>query len=142
MTTESVPPRRFHRFGIGDRLRVARELAGLSQDELAQLTGISRQTISNYELGLSKRPKPPYIAAWALATNFDRGWLEHGVEPHNDYPDGNKLAGAPTDQKVPLPLHRLVHLPNLGLVAAHSDLLPCPNLRRKPMTRASVGMAA
>jgi DNA-binding XRE family transcriptional regulator len=63
---------------------VAREVAGLSQDELAQLTGISRQTISNYELGASKKPKPPYIAAIALATHFNRDWIEHGVEPDGD----------------------------------------------------------
>ena len=83
MTTESAGGRTY-KFGVGDRLRVAREVAGLSQDELAQLTGISRQTISNYELGASKKPKPPYIAAIALATHFNRDWIEHGVEPDGD----------------------------------------------------------
>jgi transcriptional regulator with XRE-family HTH domain len=83
MTTESAGGRTY-KFGVGDRLRVAREVAGLSQDELAQLTGISRQTISNYELGLSKKPKPPYIAAIALATHFNRDWIEYGIEPDGD----------------------------------------------------------
>ena len=83
MTTESAGGRTY-KFGVGDRLRVAREVAGLSQDELALLTGISRQTISNYELGLSKKPKPPYIAAIALATHFNRDWIEHGIEPDPD----------------------------------------------------------
>jgi transcriptional regulator with XRE-family HTH domain len=83
MTTESAGGRTY-KFGVGDRLRVAREVAGLSQDELAQLTGISRQTISNYELGASKKPKPPYIAAIALATHFNRNWIEHGTEPDGD----------------------------------------------------------
>jgi transcriptional regulator with XRE-family HTH domain len=140
MTTESVRGR-FHKFDVGDRLRAAREIAGLSQDELSQLTGISRQTISNYELGLSKRPKSPYVAAIALATNFDKRWLEHGIEPGGG-DDPSKLGGSPTGQKVHLPFSRLVHLPELGLVAAHSGLLPCPEFTVSTPTRASQELAA
>jgi transcriptional regulator with XRE-family HTH domain len=96
MTTESAGGRTY-KFGVGDRLRVAREVAGLSQDELAQLTGISRQTISNYELGASRKPKPPYIAAIALATHFNRDWIEHGTEPEPDG-GGEPLRAAPSQR--------------------------------------------
>jgi transcriptional regulator with XRE-family HTH domain len=37
---------------IGERIRAAREAAGLSQDQLAELTGMSKTTVSN------SRPAP------------------------------------------------------------------------------------
>jgi transcriptional regulator with XRE-family HTH domain len=37
---------------IGERIRAAREAAGLSQDQLAELTGMSKTTVSNWERGV------------------------------------------------------------------------------------------
>ncbi len=37
---------------MGERIRAAREAAGLSQDQLAELTGMSKTTVSNWERGV------------------------------------------------------------------------------------------
>ena len=74
---------------VADRLRKAREHAGLDQTELADLVGISRNTISNYERGQTA-PKRPVLLAWSLATGVPRAWLETGAEPdpQGPAPDG------------------------------------------------------
>ena len=45
-TTGQVPE-----WSIEDRLRKARDLTGLDQDEFAELIGVSRGTVSSYERG-------------------------------------------------------------------------------------------
>jgi transcriptional regulator with XRE-family HTH domain len=59
------------------RLRLAREMAGLHQDELADRIGMSRRTVVNYELG-RHHPRRPYLLSWALATGVDYDWLVTG----------------------------------------------------------------
>ena len=75
-------------FTRSDFLRKAREHAGLSQSELAELTGISRRTISRNEGGDVTLRRPQMIA-WAMATGVSLEWLETGTErPRPDSPDG------------------------------------------------------
>lgn len=64
-------------FTIHDRLRKAREIAGLEQAELAERMGVSRGTIGNNEAG-KVNVRPITIKAWALATGVDVRWLETG----------------------------------------------------------------
>lgn len=75
---------RIYEFGLPDRLRVARELAHLGQRDLAALTGISRQSVYNYEAGITK-PRRPQLIVWAMATGFSVAWLESGkvLQPPN-----------------------------------------------------------
>jgi transcriptional regulator with XRE-family HTH domain len=80
---------------LGDRLRKAREFAGLEQGELADRVGISRSTVSNYELGRGVRPpKWIVIRAWAHECGVPLDWLvedtpfaarlaEAGAQPDN-----------------------------------------------------------
>lgn len=64
-------------FTPGDRLRKARELAGLDQGELSEATGISRSTVSHLEL--DKAPlKSSYVKLWAMATGVPPEWLATG----------------------------------------------------------------
>lgn len=91
-------------FGITDRLRKAREHAGYAnQKAFAELTGISRGTIANYENPEWKTRKSYILTQWALATGVDLHWLETGEggpggpdgEPAPDTKDpgnGDKLA--------------------------------------------------
>jgi transcriptional regulator with XRE-family HTH domain len=59
---------------LGDRLRKAREHAGLMQAELAAKIGISRASIINYETG-RHIPSRPVLLSWALSCGVDLGWL-------------------------------------------------------------------
>lgn len=38
---------------LGDRIRVARERLGMTQAELGQAVGVARETVGNWELGLT-----------------------------------------------------------------------------------------
>jgi transcriptional regulator with XRE-family HTH domain len=57
-----------------DLLRLARIKAGLEQDEMAEVLGVSSSTISNWETGRTT-PKPPFINAWAQITGYNTASL-------------------------------------------------------------------
>jgi len=73
-TTGQVPE-----WSITDRLRKARDLTGLDQDEFAELIGVSRGTVSSYENG-SEHHKRPYLLAWAIGSGVSYEWLVTGKE--------------------------------------------------------------
>jgi len=73
-TTGQVPE-----WSIEDRLRKARDLTGLDQDEFAELIGVSRGTVSSYERG-SDTHKRPYLLAWAMGSGVSYEWLVTGRE--------------------------------------------------------------
>lgn len=62
---------------VADRLRKARESAGLEQGELAELAGVSRATISAAENG-HRSPSRATVRLWAMATGVPLGWIEQG----------------------------------------------------------------
>lgn len=69
-------------FDIVDRLRRARDVAGLDQQQLAALTQISRATISNYEdRTWPRRRNPIYLRTIARACGVDETWLLEGQPP-------------------------------------------------------------
>lgn len=74
-TNETVVPE----WTLGDRLKKAREHAGLSQAELAGKTGISMSSVSRYEIGKT-RPSRPALLAWHLCTGVSLEWLMGGGE--------------------------------------------------------------
>lgn len=63
-----------------DRLRKAREVAGLDQTALGQHIGVSRGTVSNAERG-TVEPRRSVIMAWAMATGVPLTWIETGEAP-------------------------------------------------------------
>jgi transcriptional regulator with XRE-family HTH domain len=99
MTTQTT----FHipEWTMGDRLRKAREDAGLSQTELATRMGVSRQTVSNAEVG-AREPLPITMRAWAQETSVPVEWLAWGSRPEPDPRPGGALTfRAPEIQKPP-----------------------------------------
>lgn len=64
---------------LADRLLKARTSAGMGQAELAKITGLSRQTVSNYERGIVT-PRRSGVTLWALATGVPLGWLLTGED--------------------------------------------------------------
>lgn len=94
-------------WSVGDRLRKAREVMGLSQSEFAQATGVSQRSVSRYEsLEDAAEIRRPVLLAWAFATGVSMDWLltgsagPHGSDglPHldsNQKPFGMRLGLAP-----------------------------------------------
>jgi transcriptional regulator with XRE-family HTH domain len=79
---------------MGDRLRKAREEAGLSQVELAIQIGVARNTIGNHELGVGARgPQRVVLNAWAAATGVPVEWLETGRAPSDPGSGGQPSSG-------------------------------------------------
>jgi transcriptional regulator with XRE-family HTH domain len=85
MTLITLPPQAnavVPEFSMGDRLRKAREHAGLEQVDLAKTLGIHRQTISRYERNAAM-PIASVIVVWALVTQVDLLWLQTGCTPRD-----------------------------------------------------------
>lgn len=74
---------------LGDRLRKARLMAGLEQQEFADELGISRGTVHNYEMDRT-RVKRPFLLAWSMRTGVPMEWLERGVLPAHSPTDGGQ----------------------------------------------------
>lgn len=89
MSTQSQP-NPIPEWTVADRLRKVRESAGYSQSELADLTGISRRTISNYEQGSPW--KRTAVMAWAMATGYPYSWIVTGVDDGTN-PPGDQEQG-------------------------------------------------
>ncbi|OZE95136.1 hypothetical protein CH302_19545 [Rhodococcus sp. 15-2388-1-1a] len=73
------------------RLRIAREEAGLEQGQLAELIGVSRNTIGAAEKK-DGNPRRIVINAWALACGVPVSWLETG-NAESPRPDGDPDGG-------------------------------------------------
>ena len=69
---------------IGDRLRTLRESKGMTQDDLAEVTGMNRVTIAKYETGKIE-PKSKSLsklaAALDVSTDFLIGQSDEQHEP-------------------------------------------------------------
>lgn len=72
---------------LADRLRKAREVAGLSQGELAEAIDVSRRSVVNYEAG-ARPPKRHVLVSWALRTGARYDWLITGAASDEDGPNG------------------------------------------------------
>lgn len=69
---------------FGERLKARRDLLGLTQDYLAQKTGISRAAIQAYESG--KIPKGDYLLILSDLLDCSIDWLLKGTEVRESAP--------------------------------------------------------
>ncbi len=72
---------------IAERLKSAREAAGLRQDELAKNAGVSQGTIANIEGGIRKNPRELLAIARAVGVNAE--WLKSGKGTRLTNQDGH-----------------------------------------------------
>lgn len=66
------------------RLRNARQLRGLTLNELAEKVGLNKSTILRYEKGRIQTPKQPVVRALAEALDVNFAWLcgkSDNIEP-------------------------------------------------------------
>ena len=64
---------------IADRLRKARNHAGLSREEMAERVGVSERTVQNYESDEWHRRRP-VLRLWAEASGVPLEWITDGDE--------------------------------------------------------------
>jgi transcriptional regulator with XRE-family HTH domain len=78
MRSDEVPE-----WTLGDRLRKAREHAGLSQEQMARLLHVSPATISNWETGArhARGGEINMARRWAKETRVPETWLLVGDRP-------------------------------------------------------------
>lgn len=92
---------------IGKNIRDLREAAGLTQEELARRLFVTRQTVSNYELGRS-RPDLDMLLRIAEELKADVNTVLYGVPPTLDRKALTKAASLFAAMALAaLPLHRL-----------------------------------
>jgi transcriptional regulator with XRE-family HTH domain len=76
---------------VAERLRIAREQAGLSQGQVARILGLHRPTISEIEAG-HRRVTAEETATFARLYEVSVAWLTGSEEADNDIDDRVRLA--------------------------------------------------
>lgn len=82
----------------GQRLRMARELLGLSQEELATAAGVSASAVSQFETG-SARPSPSTVASLARELGWDSAGFVKGSSGTDKPAFFRSLRAAPALQR-------------------------------------------
>lgn len=62
---------------LGDRLRKARHVAGITSAAMAEHLGVERSTISRFEAD-RVTPRLAYLRLWAMCCDVDLDWLRYG----------------------------------------------------------------
>lgn len=70
---------------LAERLKIAREKAGLSQAELGEAIGLSQQSVAKIENGDTQQPRK--IKEIAKALGVSQTWLQLGVEENGSLSD-------------------------------------------------------
>lgn len=68
---------------MADRMRKAREVAGLSQTDMAARLSIARSSVVNYERRHTT-PLPAIRKAWADACGVSDDWIRTGTSIHEN----------------------------------------------------------
>lgn len=125
---------------LGDRLRAARHRCALSQDEVAELLGVKRQTVSAWETGVTV-PTAFQVADMAAAYCASAHHLLFGA--HYQRVDVKALlpvAGCQSGQAIPsVPLHVDEQSSTSDLVRPEPAAPPLPGVggvapQRQPVT--------
>jgi Zn-dependent peptidase ImmA (M78 family)/DNA-binding XRE family transcriptional regulator len=133
----------------GERVRQARELAGITQSALSKKAGVSQPAIAQIEAGLFQ-PADEIVDAIALATRMPTSFFRRPAPP--EFPLGSLLfrARATAPQREKSKAHRGGQLAFelAELLAARVNTLPVriPRLATEPveaarMTRAALGLS-
>jgi Zn-dependent peptidase ImmA (M78 family)/transcriptional regulator with XRE-family HTH domain len=113
------------------RLRVARELVGISQNQLATQVSLSAAAISQFESGAA-RPSPDTVAALGAALMVPAGFFARPVaETHEGFFRSLRRTGV-TDRRRARAVAHVAH--DLALAAAAIGQFPVSDVPRIPAT--------
>lgn len=90
--------------GFGELLRSRREAQGLEQAELARMLGVTQQTVSKWETGVTV-PRPARVSTLARVLELDAGLLHSAAADEDD--DGPSSDGRRDDVPAGIRLDRL-----------------------------------
>ena len=94
---------------IGDRLRTARQLAGLSQSQVAKMLSLHRPSVSEMEAG-RRKVSAEELAKLAEIYDVNLSWLA-GVDPDEEVEsDKVRLAARELAKLKPEDYKRMMHL--------------------------------
>lgn len=77
MSALDIPAKHIPQWTMADRMRKARMDAGYTAAQIAEVIGISRKTVTNYENG-DTVPLRAILNAWAEVTGTYVEWLRDG----------------------------------------------------------------
>lgn len=83
---------------VGERLKISREKAGLSQQQLADQIGATRSAIAQVEGGTSNSLNAENLAKAARALRKNAVWLATGEGPETDVGALGETLGALTEE--------------------------------------------
>ena len=116
---------------IGERVRLAREACCLTQEALAEASGLTQERISDIEAARASNPPPDHIDRIAMATGYPVSYFFRGSLP--DLPDGyfrkRKKGAVKVTKQVRAQVRQLVEL----VQAAERAQLRFPELRISPI---------
>ena len=94
---------------LGERLRLAREQAGLSQGQVARLLDIHRPTVSEIEAG-RRRVVADELSQFAKLYDVSMDWLTESEGSSDDMSDKVKLAARELAKMKPQDLDKVLRL--------------------------------
>lgn len=104
---------------LGERIRHARSLRGLSQTQLATMGGIKQPSMSDLETGETKEPMATTLIALANALRVRYEWLAHEEGPMEEYVGNPSMAVRARETALPYdPNPLVVDIPIFDVVAS------------------------
>lgn len=91
MSEQRTSPSGVPEVTLGWRLKMALGSAGMTVQEMADETGMSRQQLSRYLNDKGERPRRAILVTWALRTGVPVEWLVTGTEPTENGPEGTRV---------------------------------------------------
>lgn len=87
---------------FGDRIKSARIKAGMSQEALADKIGISKQSISAWERGISKKIEGENLVKAAQVLGVSESWIQTGLDSAKHLKGFQNIEATLNSAKVPL----------------------------------------
>lgn len=82
---------------LTSRIRIARQNAGLSQQELSERIGVTRGAVANWESDSEVTPTVEHMIRLAILTGVSFEWLATGRGAGNDDQESPHLVAAPEE---------------------------------------------
>lgn len=119
---------------IGPRVKLAREACRFTQQQLAELSGLSQGALSAIESGRVEKPSTDALGRIAAATQFPRSFFLLGPLP--DLPEGSYRRLQRGSSKVDKQIRaQVLHI--VEFVARQESLVKLPQVTLRPLTELS-----